>query len=186
MAAGGCGHPASLGGTFIVSNFRALGGAIAALCFLGAAGAASAQDANFGRSVWLSQANCADCHGWLANGVNEDPRSFPGANLRETVLDAAQIAEVIMCGRPGTGMPHFDPRAYTDDRCYGLTAAAIGDAIPPAGAQELTARHARGLAAFILAEFAGKGDPTREECVALLGAESQNCNKYPPAGAPAP
>ncbi|MCC6984222.1 MAG: c-type cytochrome [Bauldia sp.] len=164
-----------------MNGFRALGGAFAALCLIGTAGIASAQDANFGRSVWLSQANCADCHGWLGDGINEDPRSPKGADLRVTVLDAAQLAEVILCGRPGTGMPHFDPRAYTDDRCYGLTAAAIGDAIPPAGAQELTARHARGLAAFILAEFVGKGAPTRQECVALLGPDSQTCNKYPSA-----
>jgi mono/diheme cytochrome c family protein len=156
-------------------------GGLAALFFSAATGAASAQDANFGRQVWLTQANCADCHGWLADGINEDPRSPKGANLRETVLDAAQLAEVILCGRPGTGMPHFDARAYTDDRCYGLTAAAIGNAIPPAGAQALTARHARGLAAFILAEFVGKGAPTNGECVALLGEASQNCAKYPAA-----
>jgi hypothetical protein len=162
-------------------SLATIGGGIAALSLFSLAGTAAAQDANFGRSVWLSQANCADCHGWLGNGVNEDPRSPKGANLRETVLDAAQLVEVIMCGRPGTGMPHFDPRAYTDDRCYGLTAAQIGDAIPPAGAQELTARHARGLAAFILAEFVGKGEVTNQECVALLGADSQNCNKYPRA-----
>jgi mono/diheme cytochrome c family protein len=151
------------------------------LGMMAASATASAQDADFGRQVWLSQANCADCHGWLGDGNNVDPRSPRGANLRETTLDADQLAEVILCGRPGTGMPYFDARAYTDDRCYGLTREQIGDAIPPEGATPLTARHARGLAAFILSDFAGKGDPTQEECRALLGPEADRCAALPAA-----
>lgn len=158
-----------------------IGGGVAALSIIAFGGPAAAQDANFGRGVWLSQANCADCHGWMGDGMNEDPRSPKGANLRETVLDAAQLVEVILCGRPATGMPHFDERAYNDDRCYGMTRAQLGDATPPTSAMFLTARHARGLAAFILEEFAGKGPPTREQCVALLGAETQRCTSYPAA-----
>ncbi len=142
---------------------------------------AHAQDAAFGRSVWLTQANCSDCHGWFGNGFGEDPRSPKGANLRETTLDAAGIAEVILCGRPGTQMPHFDPRAYTDKRCYDVTRADLGDQVPPDAQTPLTRRHADGLAAFILAEFKGKGDPTQEECLALLGAQSSRCAAMPKA-----
>lgn len=139
-------------------------------------GSAVAQDAEFGKGVWLSQANCADCHGWLGDGDNADPRSPRGANLRETTLAAEDIVNVILCGIPGTGMPHFDHKAYTDDRCYGMTAAELGDATPNASAMALTKRHATGLANFILEEFAGKGEPTKEECVALLGPDSQQCS----------
>ncbi len=150
-------------------------GACAALGVAGLLSPAVAQDANFGKQIWLNQANCADCHGWLGDGNNADPRSPRGANLRVTTLDAETIATIVLCGLPGTGMPHFDARAYTDDRCYGSTRAQMGDAMPPTGAVELTARHARGLAAFILAEFAGK-PVTKENCEALLGADSQLCH----------
>ncbi len=140
---------------------------------------ASGQDAGFGRIVWLNEANCADCHGWLADGIPEDPRAPKGMNLRETVLDQDQLIEVILCGRPGTAMPHFDRRAYEDDRCYGLTRAALGDATPPTADFSLTRRHAGGLAAFILSEFVGKGPPTPEQCRALLGAENTRCAEMP-------
>lgn len=140
---------------------------------------AMAQDAAFGEGVWLHEANCADCHGWLANGVAEDPRAPRGANLRETTLTEEQIAEVIMCGRPGTGMPAFDPKAYTDARCYGVTRADLGDMTPAYADFTLTRRHATGLAKFILSEFAGRGEPTAEDCMELLGAENSRCALLP-------
>ncbi len=150
--------------------------------FAAAAGQAFGQDAAFGRSVWVSASNCADCHGWMGDGVPEDPRSPKGANLRETFLNQEQLVEVILCGRPGTAMPHFDRRAYTDQRCYGLTRAELGDATPPTADLALTARHAGGLAAFILSEFAGKGAPTFEDCTELLGAENPRCTPLPHRG----
>jgi mono/diheme cytochrome c family protein len=166
-------------------KFRTLGILAAVLFATGALNVATttpslAQDAAFGRGVWLSEANCADCHGWLGDGIPEDPRAPKGANLRETVLTEDQIIEVILCGRPGTGMPHFDARAYTDARCYNLTAAQIGDAVPPRADITLTRRHATGLALFILSEFAGKGAPTREDCQSLLGQDNPRCAALPP------
>ena len=157
---------------------------IAALIVLGLAAAgwvklASAQDAAFGRDVWLRQANCSECHGWLANGQPEDPRAPKGANLRKTTLTADQIAEVILCGRPGTAMPYFDSRAYTDARCFGLTKAQMGDQMPDPATIALTKRHADGLALFILSEFAGKGDTTFEDCTGLLGAGNARCATLP-------
>lgn len=154
---------------------------LALLALVGLATPAHAQDASFGRSVWLTQANCADCHGWFGNGFGEDPRAPKGADLRQTPLDAAGIAEVILCGRPGTAMPHFDPRAYTDKRCYDVTKADLGDQVPPNAQGALTKRHADGLAAFIIAEFKGKGEPTQEECVALLGTTTSRCASMPKA-----
>lgn len=143
------------------------------------AGPAAAQDANFGRSVWLSQANCADCHGWMGDGNPEDPRSPKGADLRQTTLNADQLVEVILCGRPGTPMPHYDHKAYEDDRCYGVTAADLGDQTPMVSQNPLTQRHAKGLAAFILSEFAGKGPATQADCHALLGPDSARCSSLP-------
>ena len=152
--------------------------AVGLLALAVVAGPAGAQDASLGRSVWLTQANCADCHGWFGDGDAEDPRSPRGANLRETGLDAEGLTEVILCGIPGTAMPHFDAKAYTDDRCYGMTKADIGDDIPPVSAMPLTKRHAQGLAQFILEDFVGKGAITTEECRALLGEESSRCAQY--------
>jgi len=154
--------------------------ALGSLAFAVSLGApALAQDANFGKSIWQSQANCADCHGSMGDGNADDPRSPQGANLRETGLDESGLIEVILCGRPGTAMPHFDPKAYTDDRCYELTKEDLGDMVPVAGAMAMTKRHATGLARFILEEFAGKGAPTAEQCRALLGPDSPRCVNYP-------
>jgi hypothetical protein len=144
---------------------------------LGLAGSAAAQDVNFGKSIWLTQANCAECHGWMGDGVQEIPQMPQGANLRQTTLTLEQLSEVIMCGRPGTPMPHYDPRAYTDARCFGMTAAQIGPMVPPPAGYTFIKRHGDSLAAFILSEFAGKGPPTRAACVALLGNENPRCER---------
>ncbi len=61
-------------------------------------------------------------------------RWFPfgghGASLRMTQLTRDQIRMTIQCGRPGTPMPHFDRFAYTDKRCYDMTAEDLGDTVP--------------------------------------------------------
>src|SRR4051794_24933611 len=105
-----------------------------------------------GADIWKTRANCNECHGWLGNGEPEDPRSPKGANLRETKLTRADIAETIKCGRPGTSMPYFDRLAYTDGRCYGVTAATLGDKVPRNGAVQLSQREIDALAAFIEAQ----------------------------------
>lgn len=157
-----------------------IAGAIALLALPFCAQASVAQDASFGKEVWLHQANCSDCHGFLGDGNNEDPRAPRGANLRETALTQDDIVEVIMCGRPGTSMPRFDPKAYTaGHECYGMTEADVGADKPEAGAVALTKRHATGLAKFILETFAGKGPATKEQCVDLLGADAQRCATLP-------
>ena len=149
-----------------------LAGAVAG----GFAAYALAQNADMGRDVWLSQADCSDCHGWSGNGIPDEPRSSKGANLRQTNLNQEQLAEVILCGRPATAMPHYDPRAYTDDRCYGLTAADLGPDKPTKSEVRLVKRHADALAMFILEQFAGKGPATLEECIELMGPNSIRCD----------
>ncbi len=52
-------------------------------------------------------------------------------SLRKTQLTAEQLAGVIRCGRPTTGMPIIDQFAYTDKRCYDYTKADLGKDMPP-------------------------------------------------------
>lgn len=138
----------------------------------------AAQDAAFGKTVWLTQAPCAECHGWMGDGNSADPRQPRGANLRETQLDVDGIVQIVLCGIPGTAMPAFDPKAYSDDRC-GMTAEQVGDQRPEQGSAKLTKRHATGLANFILENFAGKGPATKQKCVAELGDQIDYCNTLP-------
>jgi hypothetical protein len=64
---------------------------------------------------------------------------------------------VIACGRPGSEMPHFDKYAYEDKACYGLSAAELGQNIPPdPHSTSLTKREIAALAEFIFATFVGK------------------------------
>ena len=128
-----------------------------------------------GFNVWKDKVNCGSCHGWSGNGVPDDPRQPVGANLRETQLTHEQLVEVIKCGRPGTQMPHFDARAYKDDRCYGLTEAQLGDQKPPASEISLIAREIEAVATYIEATMKGRGPFTDEDCQAYFGAGAEAC-----------
>lgn len=153
---------------------------LAGVLFLGLASPAAAQSVKMGRDIWLKQADCSDCHGWAGNGVPDEPRSSKGANLRVTTLTPEQISEVILCGRPETGMPHYDARAYNDDRCYGMTREDLGKATPIRGAVKLVKRHADALALFITATFMDAGEVTLEHCAELMGLESMRCDPLRP------
>src|SRR4051794_21258639 len=94
-------------------------------------GIVHAQDRSFGDRLYHEKADCQFCHGIDGDGRG-DPRS-PGKapDLRATKLDREQLIEVIRCGRPGSQMPHFDKYAYEAKECYGLSAAELGQQIPP-------------------------------------------------------
>ncbi|MSO71375.1 MAG: hypothetical protein EXQ88_05105 [Alphaproteobacteria bacterium] len=130
-----------------------------------------------GEGFW-KRSECRNCHGGLANGIPDMPQDPQGANLRKAQLSLPQIAEVIKCGRPGTEMPYFDSLAYTDKRCYGATAADLGNAMPPGGSA-MSQRQIDALAAFVAATFVGKPDPTFEDCVALWGEAATTCARFP-------
>lgn len=151
-----------------------------ALAVLGGVPAASAQNVQLGMSVYKTKVDCGRCHGWPGNGVPDDPRSRAGSNLRATQLTREQLIEVIKCGRPGTLMPHFDARAYEDDRCYGVTRADLGDQTPPASPTSLIQREIVAVVDYLEARVIGRGAVTREECVEFFG-ETPVCNEYPPA-----
>lgn len=118
---------------------------------------AGAQDVSFGDRLFHEKADCQFCHGVNGDGRG-DPRS-PGkaSDLRATKLDREQLIEVIKCGRPGSEMPHFDKYAYEEKGCYGLSAAELGQQLPPQPhSTSLTKREIEVLADYILATYKGK------------------------------
>jgi mono/diheme cytochrome c family protein len=71
-----------------------------------------------GEDAW-DKAGCFECHG--TSGEGGPGGEFPaGPSLRATRLDRADLVETISCGRPGTPMPAWLERAYTERPCYGL------------------------------------------------------------------
>ncbi len=134
-----------------------------------------------GIQIWKDTLPCRNCHGSFGNGVQDIAQEPQGANLRETGLDAATMEMIIRCGLPGTEMPYFDSRAYTDDRCYGMTREQAGASVPPAGSPLMSPRQLQGVIAFIIEDFVGKGPVTREECRAFWGEDASSCGRYPTA-----
>ncbi len=168
----------SLSANALSSRLLAVFPAAALLAFLALPAPAGAQEdplVGIGEGIWKTQSNCRDCHGGLGNGEPDDPRSPKGMSLRTTSLTQEQIAEVIKCGRPGTPMPYFDKRAYTDTRCYDSTAEDLGDQTPRPGLPSYNDRQIKALAAFIAARFVGKGPVTKEECTAFWGENASSC-----------
>ena len=130
---------------------------IAAISLLLSSGVLRAQDGSFGSRLFHEKADCQFCHGVNGDGRG-DPRS-PGkaSDLRATKLDREQLVEVIKCGRPGSEMPHFDKYAYEDKSCYGLSAADLGQQLPPQPhSTSLTKREIEVLADYILVTYKGK------------------------------
>jgi mono/diheme cytochrome c family protein len=140
--------------------------------------AAQEGDPEVGASAWRS-GECKDCHGWAGDGVPENNQSA-GPNLRESLLSAEQMVEVIRCGRPGTDMPSFRRNAWTDIiPCYGMTAPLEGAMAPNFGGRMIGDRTINGLVAFIMRDFVGQGPVSREYCVEVIGADSSRCDAYP-------
>lgn len=154
---------------------------IVAVGFTSPSAAQNAQDSmmiRLGMQLWTETYPCRDCHGGMADGLGDVPQE-QGPNLRETLLGPDQVAEIIRCGRPGTGMPAFDPRAYVDDRCYGATADQLGELVPPRGSPGANQRSVDALVAFLFDAFIGDLDPSYEECTAIWGAQATSCDRFP-------
>lgn len=153
---------------------------LAAALVIGSATAGAQEDFSFARRLYLDKAQCSYCHGWAGDGAGEGQSNGGAANLRQTRLNRAQLVMTILCGRPGTAMPHFDEAAYTDKRCYGMTEADVGKlkpALPPGST--LQVREAEAIADYLLAKFVGRGPITRAECEESYGTGARNCNEYP-------
>src|SRR6185295_4001721 len=139
----------------------------------------SAQDFSYGRRLYLDKAQCAYCHGWAGDGAGEGQSNGGAANLRQSRLNRAQLITLIMCGRPGTAMPHFDELAYSDKRCYGMTEADLGSRTPtlPSGST-LQPREVEAIADYLLAKYVGRSAATRTECEEVFGKGARACGEY--------
>src|SRR3954468_16855937 len=125
---------------------------------VGSATAGAQEDFSYARRLYLDKAQCSYCHGWAGDGAGEGQSNGGAANLRQTRLNRAQLVMVILCGRPGTAMPHFDESAYSDKRCYGMTETQLGSrtpALPPGST--LQAKEAEVIADYVLAKCVGRG-----------------------------
>ena len=143
-------------------------------------GLAVAQDGDpvLGKRLWLTTANCKDCHGTLANGIQDIAQEPQGYNLRETILTPEEMRDTVRCGRIGGLMPFFQRNSWTDrGPCYGMVAADISADMPDQADRMLPDRSLDALIAFIFEEFVGK-TLTLESCVGLLGEGNTRCNAF--------
>jgi mono/diheme cytochrome c family protein len=104
-----------------------------------------------GEEAW-NKAGCPPCHG--ADGEGGTGGEFPaGPSLRKTRLNRATLTETISCGLPGTEMPAWLDRAYTQRPCYGFSAGPPGGTtlIPVLSAEEIEA-----LVDYLMAKIVGK------------------------------
>jgi mono/diheme cytochrome c family protein len=143
--------------------------------------AAAQDDVAEGQRIWAQKGQCQECHGWAGNGERSGLHSEGKApSLRLTQLTRDQIRTTIQCGRPGTSMPYFDRFAYTDKRCYGMTTADLGDAIPNRGANTLQSYEIDALADYIATKLKGAGSVTRGQCIDYFKASATvRCDEYP-------
>jgi mono/diheme cytochrome c family protein len=152
-----------------------------ALAMLVSLSHACADEFDRGRRLFQEKADCIYCHGWAGDGAGSGQSPGGAANLRQSKLGRDQLITTIRCGIPGTAMPHFDEDAYTDKRCYGMTAEELGDKVPtlPTGSA-LPDREIAVVADYLLAKVIGRGPITREECIEVFGERARSCNDYPP------
>ncbi len=130
-----------------------------------------------GLTVFKTTARCQFCHGWDGAG-NASEYGGNAPSLRATQLTRDQIAETVRCGRPGAGMPYHARTAYTDGSCNGLTAADLGDEMPPAPLGYLSDRQINAVADYVAYYLKGRGAPTYQECVDFYASKSRVCDSF--------
>ena len=152
--------------------------ALAVLCFASACLAQDESKVKAGLTVWKT-AGCPDCHGPFADGDKQRDEAPTGANLRQTRLDDATIAETVRCGRPGAGMPRFGEDAYTPRGCYGQAAGPVPDNLYPA-ARSLSAQEIDAVVTYLRARIVGKRAVTPQECAAYYEENASSfCDDAP-------
>jgi hypothetical protein len=77
-------------------------------------------------------------------------------------------------------MPHFDRFAYTDKRCYGMTAADLGDQMPDRSQVTLQRDEIDALADYVATKIKGLGKVTQQQCYDYYGAGTATCQMYAP------
>ena len=136
-------------------------------------------DISLGKRLYQEKATCGHCHGWAGDGAGDPLSPGKAANLRQTNLDHDQLVETIRCGVPGgTAMPRFDRFAWTEgEKCFGMTAADVGDKKPTGPTAELSKREIEAIVTYLEAKVIGKGLPTVAECEEFFGAGSPLCKQ---------
>ena len=131
-----------------------------------------------GKEVYRS-ANCTGCHKW--HGAGGGGYGGLALSLRATTLDRQSIVDVVRCGRPGTHMPYHETKAWDEGRCYGGAKRTDMDpTVFPSFGISMTEREIQSVADYVIAVLRGKGEPTRDECMAFWGADSERvCKPYP-------
>ena len=138
----------------------------------------SPEELQFGKKIYQEKATCSYCHGWAGDGEGDPQSEGRAAILRTSKLSHAELIEVISCGRPGTGMPHFNAFAYSEDACYGMKDADVGAAKPPTPPRSLQPHEIVAVADYLLAKIIGAGPVTKAQCLEYFG-EGQRCERYP-------
>jgi mono/diheme cytochrome c family protein len=140
---------------------------------------ARAEELARGQGIWHDKAGCDFCHGWAGDGVGGFHHPGHPPSLRATALTRDQIRMTVQCGRPGTAMPYFDRFAYTDKRCYDMTAADLGgEMMPTRSSTTLQPDEIDALADYVAGKIKGAGPVTRAECVDYFGGGTSRCDKY--------
>ncbi len=131
-----------------------------------------------GKRVY-QRANCVGCHKWHGNGGG----GYGGdaLSLRKTELTKEQIVDTVRCGRPGTGMPYHARSAYDNGSCFEISRADLGDKMPPEAAIFLRPPEIEAVAAYVIANIKGKGEPSLEDCLAFFGG-GHVCDIYKKSG----
>jgi mono/diheme cytochrome c family protein len=155
---------------------------LATAIVLAYAGAALAQEdpkVKAGLEVWRSS-GCSECHGAFADGTKENDDAPEGANLRQTKLDNPAMAETIRCGRPGAGMPSFDPNAYTAYGCNGKSTGPRPEEVLYPPPRNLNAGEIEAVVAYLRAHIIGRGEVTPQECADYYGERASTfCDDAP-------
>ena len=77
-------------------------------------------------------------------------------------------------------MPHFDRFAYTDKRCYDMTAEDLGAQVPNRAAVTLQPYEVDALADYVATKIKGAGPVTQPQCREYFGADAgTRCDGYP-------
>ncbi len=152
-------------------------GAALACALVAVAAGAQADAPGSGKQVY-ERANCVGCHKW--SGVGGGGYGGAALSLRATELSHDEIVQIVTCGRPGTGMPHFTADPYGNGGCYGLKADEVKDIMPPNANVVLRPAEIDEVASYVVAGIKGKGEPTLSDCVAFFGDASRVCDVYRP------
>jgi hypothetical protein len=168
----------SLVPTVTASKAMVAGLGVAALFFATVGFAQDETKVKAGLTAWKTT-GCSDCHGPFADGEKERDEAPTGANLRQTRLDDATIAETIRCGRPGVGMPSFGEDAYTPRGCYGQPAGPVPDNLYP-GARKLSVAEIDAVVTYLRARIVGRRAVTPQECAYYYEENASNfCDDAP-------